>query len=213
MSNADVGRRTLKRLPWTAEHDAQLSELYKTKPITAIAQAMGRTSGSIFNRVQKLGLKRSDEYKQLSGCGRFKKGGAPWNAGMKGWNAGGKSKDTQFKPGNVSSTWRPIGAERVSKDGILYRKVADTRNKKVDWRPVHELIWEEHHGPIPEGNFVIFIDRNRSNFAIENLLAVLRSTGQRNRGRRYGPEYRQQSPWVGSMKNKKVENERRDRIS
>lgn len=211
--NPQQGRRYTTPKPWTPAEDATLSELYKTKPITDISKLMGRGTGSIHNRVQKLGLKRSDEYKHITGCGRFTPGHKTWNAGKKGWQAGGRAKATQFKPGQPSNTWRPIGAERISKDGILYRKVSDTGVKKDDWKAVQVLVWEEHNGPLPDGQIVIFRDGNRDNFEPDNLQAMTRAENmRRNTIARYGEDYRSAAITLGWFKRKltKLEQEHAD---
>lgn len=197
------GRRQMTRQPWTQQEDELLRELWKTQSLNDVAERMRRGTGSVYNRVQKLGLKRTEEYKAITGCGRFKPGQKTWNAGKKGWQAGGRSKATQFKRGHTSNTCRPIGAERTSKDGILYRKVADTRDKKTDWRPVHVLAWEEHNGPLPDDHIVIFLDGNRENFDPANLEAVTRAENmRRNTIARYGEEYRSAAITLGWFKRK-----------
>src|SRR3546814_10394578 len=55
------------------------------------------------------------------------------------------------------------------------RKVADTGIKKADWKAVHVIVWEEHNGPLPDGQIVVFRDRNRENMAPDNLIALTRS--------------------------------------
>lgn len=193
-----AGRRRTEYRHWTPAEDATLAELYATKPITEIAAMMGRGTGSIYNRVQKLGLRRSAEYIEISGAGRFKPGHSTWNAGRKGFHPGGRNEQTRFKPGQPSNTWRPIGAERTNKGGILYRKVADTGNKRTDWRPVHVMLWEEHNGPVPAGHFLVFKDRNPANITIDNLALVTRAENmRRNSIDRYPPEYRQAAITLG----------------
>lgn len=189
--NKDTGRRILPHRVWTPEEDASLTELWKTKSLNECSEIMGRGTSSIHNRVQKLGLKRTDEYKAISGRGRFGSK-PPWNKGLKGWQAGGNSKKTQFKLGEKpSNSWRPVGAERTSKNGILYRKVSDTGVKKDDWRAVQVLVWEQHNGPLPNGRIVIFKDGNRENFDPDNLEAITRAESmRRNSISRYGEEYR-----------------------
>jgi len=199
-----AGRRRTEYRHWTPAEDATLAELYATKPITEIAALMGRGTGSIHNRVSKLGLTRPDEFKEITGCGRFKPGHQTWNSGRKGWQAGGRAKDTQFKLGHrPSNTWRPIGAERTDKGGILYRKVADTGNKRTDWRPVHVMLWEEHNGAVPTGHFLVFKDRTPANISIDNLELVTRAENmRRNSIDRYPPEYRQAAITLGWFKRK-----------
>ena len=37
------------------------------------------------------------------------------------------------------------------------------------WKPKHFIVWEAHHGPIPQGMCLTFRDFNKVNNAIENL--------------------------------------------
>ncbi|MGC5620407.1 HNH endonuclease signature motif containing protein [Enterococcus faecalis] len=202
--NPESGRRKTGWKAWSAADDAQLVEHWKTLPLGDVAQRMGRSTSSVYNRVQKLGLKRTEEYKAITGCGRIKNGSEPWNKGKKGWQAGGRAKETQFKLGDrPSNTWRPIGAERTSKDGVLFRKVADTGIKKTDWKAVHVIAWEEEHGPLPDGYIVVFKDKNRENVAPDNLLALTRADNmRRNSIDRYPPEYRSTALTLGWFRRK-----------
>ena len=102
--------------------------------------------------------------------GRFEKGHRPHNYGRKGWSAGGRSVETRFKAGKRGSKWVPIGSERVTKDGILQRKVSDTGYSPGDWKSVHSLVYEQHYGPIPDGHIVVFRDGERTNIEPDNLM-------------------------------------------
>jgi len=194
-----AGRRRTEYRAWTPAEDQRLAALYQTQPITEISRQIGRGTGSIYNRVQKLGLKRPEAYKAITGSGRFRVGHDTWNKGLRGWQAGGRAKETQFQKGaKPSNTWRSIGSERTSKDGTLYRKVSDTGDKKADWKAVAVLIWEERNGPLPDGHIVIHRDRNRENLDPGNLEAVTRAeTMRRNSIGRYPPEYRRAAIQLG----------------
>jgi len=98
---------------------------------------------------------------------KFKRGHAPANKGIKG--AGGW-EPTQFKKGHRPYNYQAVGTERINGDGYIDIKIADP-NK---WRGKHILIWEKHNGPIPKGHVVIFGDRNKRNFYIDNLLLISR---------------------------------------
>ena len=98
----------------------------------------------------------------------FKKGKIPWNKG-KSYQPGGRSIETRFKKGQQSLNRRPIGSERISKDGIVYLKTPEGK-----WKPKHQYVWEKNNGPIPKGHVVIFNNRNRRDFSKENLLLVSR---------------------------------------
>lgn len=99
---------------------------------------------------------------------RIKPGSIPHNKGKPG-NRGWKS--TQFKKGNIPHTYRPVGSERVNRDGYLEVKTADPRT----WKPKHLLVWEKTYGPIPKGCAVIFADGDRKNIRLNNLLLVSRA--------------------------------------
>ena len=65
----------------------------------------------------------------------------------------------------------PVGTERIARNGYVMMKTAASE----EWRYKHHVIWESAHGPIPDGHVLIFGDRNRYNFAIDNLILVSRS--------------------------------------
>jgi hypothetical protein len=123
---------------------------------------------------------------------RFSAGNVPWNKGLKGY-APEPFVANQFKPGQHSHRWVPIGTERFStRDGILERKVADTGDRRADWRPVHRLNWEEAYGPIPDGFTLVFRDRDHSNVLIDNLELISRAELMaRNSMHRLPPELRE----------------------
>lgn len=97
---------------------------------------------------------------------RFADGHTPFNKGKKGCSSGGQA--TQFKKGDIPHNYKPVGTERVNSDGYVDIKIADP-NK---WRAKHLVIWEEVNGPLPKGHAVIFGDKNRRNFNLENLILV-----------------------------------------
>ena len=102
--------------------------------------------------------------------GQFKKGHTPHNKGRKGVSHPGTER-TQFKPGQMPRNHRPVGSERVNKDGYRERKIADPKT----WRAVHVLNWEAVHGPVPKGHTVVFKDGNKAHAAVENLMLVSRA--------------------------------------
>lgn len=121
---------------------------------------------------------------------RFKPGHKTWNKGMAGFRPGGRSSEAWFKAGQKpANTWKPVGSERVTKDGTLERKISDTGIKRIDWRPVHVMEWEKFNGPIPGGHIVVFKDRNNRNFASDNLEVITRAENmRRNTCQRYPKE-------------------------
>lgn len=106
--------------------------------------------------------------------GRFKKGHIPANKGTHPLSVG-RMSETQYKKGNLPHNTKPVGYERITKDGYIEVKVKmRPSNPKCNDNFVlkHRLVWEEAYGPIPEGHNVIFLDGNKMNVELENLALV-----------------------------------------
>ena len=101
--------------------------------------------------------------------GKFKKGNVPHNKGKKGVYAKGCEK-SWFKEGNIPMQHRPVGSERITRDGYIEIKVAEP-NK---WDLKHRVVYENLYGKIPDGHVLIFRDGNKENVAIDNLILVTR---------------------------------------
>lgn len=100
--------------------------------------------------------------------GYFKKYHIPWNKGKKGYIGANR---TSFKKGNIPFNWKPVGSERVDKDGYTLVKIAEPKK----WALKHRIIWEEQHKKkIPKDSVIIFVDGDKSNLNIDNLLCVTR---------------------------------------
>lgn len=172
--------------PWTPTEEATLRQLYPTHTRSQIGAVLGRSASAVQNRALKLGLKKTDN------VGRFGPGNPPWNKGTH-WVAGGRSAETRFKPGQLSGRARvllkPIGAERLSKDGYLQRKVNNDLPIQRRWRAVHILLWESVNGPLPKGYAVTFKDGNKQNITLDNLqLTARQDLMRRNSVHNHGPE-------------------------
>lgn len=180
---------------WTKREVAILRREYPHRSTARVARKLRRSVKAVYLRAHFEGLTKTAVYLSSDQSGRlskldqrgrayrFQKGHKTWNKGLS-VDIGGK--ETRFRKGHMPQTWRPVGSERIDSDGILWRKVNDTRDKAADWRPVHVLIWESAHGPLPRGRFVVFADRNRRNFAVSNLISVTRAENmQRNTCHRY----------------------------
>ena len=119
-------------------------------------------------------IKSYKENKKLNSglTGKFRKGQTPHNKGKKmPKEVYEKVKHTMFAKGNVPPNHRPVGSERISKDGYIEVKVAEP-NK---WRLKQRVVYEEAKGKIPEGCPIIFLDGNKRNFDIDNLRCITRS--------------------------------------
>lgn len=105
-----------------------------------------------------------------SGITGFKKGAKPWNKGKTGYMGANK---TSFKKGHKPALWKPVGSERVTRDGYIEVKVRDAQ-KQNNYELKHRHIWKKHHGEIPENHVVMFKDGDKLNVELSNLLLVSR---------------------------------------
>lgn len=155
----DVEREFLKKfIPGHTYKEIQEAFSAKYRPIT-YAQASAFCKNNHIN----------------TGMGRvWQKGHPAWNKGIH-METKGRMAETQFKAGNLPHNYKPIGTERISKDGYIEVKVADPRT----WEQKHRIIWREHHGDIPDGYIVMFKDGNKANLDIDNLALISRNTAVR----------------------------------
>lgn len=182
--------RAGKRL-WNPEEEQLLRERYPHESTVVLAQQLRRSLASTYGRAQKLGLEKSAVYLASAEACRlrrgdhvgartqFKKGQVPANKGLRrpGW-AAGRMRETQFKKGVrqgiAVKMYKPIGSERLSKDGYLERKVNDGLPLQARWRAVHLVIWEAAHGPLQPKHAVRFKNGDRTDIRLDNLELVHR---------------------------------------
>lgn len=128
---------------WTAEQIARLRELYPNHTNAEIAQYVGHTHQAVRYKAKQLRLVKD-----------------------KAWLYG-KCSGTMFKKGHIPVNKAPVGHERKGKDGYWLVKTAEPNV----FRMKNRVIWEQHHGPIPDNTHIVFIDGNPDNCNIENLRA------------------------------------------
>jgi hypothetical protein len=116
-----------------------------------------------------------------TGC--FEKGQEPVNKGKKCKPGRGgnhpNARKTQFTPGERRGVavrlYKPVGTERMAKDGYLERKIHDGLPLRSRWRAVHLVRWEALNGPVPKGYALKCLDGDRLNTAPANWEAVPRA--------------------------------------
>ncbi|MCL2270891.1 MAG: HNH endonuclease [Treponema sp.] len=107
-----------------------------------------------------------------TGC--FPKGHVPANKGKKGYYAPGSEKGW-FKPGHKPVNWRPLKSERINVDGYVETKVSNTAKPvQKRWRYKHVVVWERKNGEVPKGHMIIFLDGNKLNITLDNLMMISR---------------------------------------
>lgn len=116
-----------------------------------------------------------------TGC--FEKGQTPVNKGIPcAPGKGGRhpnAQRTQFMKGErrgvAVKLWKPIGTERLSKEGYLERKIHDGLPLQSRWRAVHLVEWEAVNGAIPDGHCLKCLDGNKQNTTTSNWELIPRA--------------------------------------
>lgn len=105
--------------------------------------------------------------------GRFVKGQPSHNKGKKmSSEQYAKCKDSFFQPGHVPANHKPVGSERINKDGYWEIKVKEPRT----WQLKQRYLWEQHYGEkLTSNDAIIFKDRNPLNCVISNLMKISRA--------------------------------------
>ncbi|HDS1208901.1 TPA: HNH endonuclease [Shewanella algae] len=155
---------------FTREQFEWVEENYKQLSLPQLTEAFNLKFGTERTEKQIRSFTRNHGIKS-GRTGRFEKGSDSWNKGMKGWQAGGNAKKTQFKKGNIPLNHRPVGSERVNVDGYIEIKVSEP-NK---WRLKHRVVWEHHNQQIQPGQMIWFRDNDPKNCSIDNLMLVTRA--------------------------------------
>lgn len=165
---------------WTEQEIKFLKDNYSNMLTADIAKILGRPLLGVYGKANMMGIFKSKEYitkllihesQKLINSGKrhqFKKGQTSHNKGKKmPAELYEKCKRTMFKPGNKPGNIKKIGATRKDIDGYTYVKIADG-----DWRLKQRLVYENVNGSIPDDSIIIFIDKNKENFDINNLQMI-----------------------------------------
>lgn len=188
-----------KRFLSEAEKDYLVSE-YPLGDIDEICKKLGLKRSVLYQKARALGLKRDPDMvlqknralgrtMAEKGLGsRFKKGLIPVNKGRKltEWaspEAIERMCVGRKKKGSVPVNRKEIGSERISA-GYVQVKVQDGCGN-ANYKAKHHVVWEQHHGAIPKGSIVEFIDGDVFNFSIENLRCVTRCENAQRNGAKY----------------------------
>ena len=177
---------------WTPQEKDILHRLYPDCKTETLVVIFKRKAGVISQKANNLGIHKSAGFMKSPLSGRISKANdiglqTRFTKQMAGWNKGKKQSDymspemiertkaTRFKKGQDPHNTVAIGHERISRDGYLEVKIQHlkTKGKNDNFEAKHRLLWVEHFGPIPDGMNVEFLDGDKMNIVIENL--VLRS--------------------------------------
>jgi hypothetical protein len=82
-------------------------------------------------------------------------------------------KTHKWEKGHRPHTWRPLGSEIIFRGHTFVKiseKISDRGVRR--WRPKEAVVWEQAHGTVPDKHFVIFLDGDKQNFALDNLVII-----------------------------------------
>lgn len=167
-----------KRRVTTKEQDEWILEHFAGTGNPMLACMLNEKFGTSFTAEQMKNYKSRN--KLNSGLtGQFSKGHTPANKGKKmSKEQYDISKHTMFKKGNIPPNRIPIGSERFDKNGYVQIKVQDG-NMNMNWKFKQVKVWEDANGTVPKGHIVIFLDGDRTNFDLDNLKMISKSTNAR----------------------------------
>jgi hypothetical protein len=152
---------------YTPQEDDFLCNNYLTIPTSRMSKMLGRSKSSARQRLKLLGIEVPAEVAlKFKSANRFKREHVPFNTGKKqsqymSSSMIEKTAATRFKKGSIPTNHRPVGSERISKDGYIEIKIADP-NK---WDLKHRVVF----GKVPKGMLVKFKDGNPLNCDRDNL--------------------------------------------
>ena len=116
------------------------------------------------------------EVSQRANKGSFRAGQIPWNKDLKGWHAGGRSQDTQFKKGQLGINHLPVGSVRIRRDkGIGQKRAYVKIGEPNKWKLRAVILWESSGRTIPKGLVLHHCDHNSLNDVLDNLSTLTRA--------------------------------------
>ena len=199
--------KQIKSYTWSKTEVEDLIKLYPISDQEFLEKYFNRSIKKIYNKAKYLNIKKTKEYiekkqilwfdtlKKSGKSYRFTKGQISWNNGLKGYMG---ANVTSFKKGQMPKNFVDVGTERLDADGYTYVKIENPKK----WILKHRKIWIDNFGDIPESHAVIFLDGNKSNFDLFNLILVhRRDLLYFNRHGKYPPEIMETQKLIYKLKN------------
>jgi len=141
-----------------------IKEKYQNHNPKKVAELLNKTCNGSFTEAQI----KSFVHNHGINCdrtGHFEKGEQPWNKGTKGVM---KPNKTSFKKGDIPLNHRPVGSERITRDGYRAIKIAEP-NK---WELLQRYNWAKVHGNENMPDNLRFKDNDKMNCDVSNLEPV-----------------------------------------
>ncbi len=150
---------TSEMLDWVQANQADITRAKLTDLFNAkFGMDLGR--GTLAALCKRKGWKSNHS-------GRIEKGSIPWNKNKTGYMG---ANATSFKKGQTPKNHRPVGSERITRDGYMEVKIKEPRT----WRLKHIVVWEAENGKLPKGHCIRILDGDKTNCHIDNLICISR---------------------------------------
>lgn len=164
---------------WSEAEIDFLRQIYPDHSNEYCSQFLHRSKRACQHKAFELGISKTPEFaKQQREKNQFRKGHTPFNKGKK-WEhfmteeGMRKASETFFgrKPHNTHA----VGTEvlRAAHHGKRYWWIKPSDGRRMMLK--HRWLWEQAHGPIPEGHNVQFKDGDTTNCVLDNLYLISRS--------------------------------------
>ena len=163
-------------ITWSPEMVAWLRRHRADDVASVITKRLNARFGTAFT-VEQVKAATQRHRIRASTDGKIRAGNVPWNKGIR-FEAGGRSPEMRFRPGNEPQTTLPIWSVVQEPDGYWKMKVRDDSPSgfaRRDWEYLHRLTWIAVHGPVPKGHCVVMIDGDQDHcLDIANLACISR---------------------------------------
>lgn len=171
-SGTKVGHPKGYSLKYPAGMQEYMRSIAKGRSAEEIARMTEKHFGIEFSVSQCRAYKKNHHIVSGLDC-RFLKGHEPANKGKTmSKEQYEKCKATMFKKGNIPANHMEVGEYTHTTEGYLIRKNKENGIQRERFEFVHRAEWEKYYGPIPVGKMVSFLDGNKDNCSIENLVLI-----------------------------------------
>lgn len=159
-------RNTRHNILLTDEQAEYLIRIIPGRSSTAVMDMMNYKYGLNLTLAQIRGWKKNHHVPSGYDT-RYRSGEPSWITGKK---FPGRTNNGSWADGHIADNALPVGSIR-KRGGYWAKKVKDGYLND-NWTYLHRIIWEEAHGPVPEGHRILFIDGNHDNLDLDNLACV-----------------------------------------
>ncbi|MFC4922848.1 MULTISPECIES: hypothetical protein [Delftia] len=153
---------------WDAAEVKLLHDIYPSMGASAVSSIIGRAQTAVLKKAQKIGIQmgnrvsltrrrwteeEADFLKSSIGIMTLEDIAKKLDRSLH--SIDNRISDNGTKNPNAKCIRHlPIGTERISR-GKIFRKVALTGVRRIDWKRVEVIEWEAINGPVPEGMVLI----------------------------------------------------------